>query len=69
VKSNDEFTLSFYILVAYVLHNCPYKQRYIAGAAKWFIKPFSKILIAIFTAVKTGLLKYHAACFSGSGNN
>ena len=36
------------------LHNCPCNQRYIAGTAKWFIKPLSKTLTPISTAVKTG---------------
>ena len=49
------------------LHKCPYKQRYIAGAAKSSTN--SKILTSIFTAVKTGLHKYHDTCFSRSGGN
>ena len=49
------------------LHKCPYKQRYIAGAAKSSTN--SKILTSIFTAVKTGLQKYHDTCFSRSGGN
>ena len=42
------------------LHKCPYKQRYmITGATKCSIKPLSEMLTSIFTAVKTGLQKYH----------
>jgi hypothetical protein len=37
----------------------PYKQRYITAVAKCSAKPLSKILASIFTAVKTGLQKYH----------
>ena len=52
------------------LHKCPYKQRYmITGAAKCSTKPLSEILTSIFTAVKTGLQKYHDSCFSRSGVN
>jgi hypothetical protein len=51
------------------LHKCPYKQRYITEAAKSSTKPLSKILTSIFTAVKTGLQKYHDTCFSRSGGN
>ena len=35
------------------LHMCPYKQRYSAGAAKWSMKPLSKSLTYILSAVKT----------------
>ena len=51
------------------LHKCPYKQRYITGVAKCSAKPLSKILASIFTAVKTGLQKYHDICFSRNGVN
>jgi len=51
------------------LHKCPYKQRYIAGAAKCSIKPLFKILTSILTAVKTDLHEYHDTCFSRSGVN
>ena len=43
----------------------PCKQRYIAAATK----PLSKIVASIFTAVKTGLQKYHDICFSRGGVN
>ena len=43
-----------------ILHKYSYKQCCIARAAKFSIKPLSKILTSIFTAVKTGLQKY---CF------
>ena len=33
----------------------PYKQRYIAGSAKCTIKPLSKRLTSLLTAVKEGL--------------
>ena len=45
-------------------HNCPYKQRNIAGDAKCSSKPLSKISTSISTAVKTGLQKYHDTSFS-----
>jgi hypothetical protein len=51
------------------LHKCPYKQRYIAEAAKCSSKPLSKILASILTAVKTGFQKYHDTCFIRSGVN
>jgi hypothetical protein len=41
----------------------------ITGAAKCSTKPLSEILTSIFTAVKTGLQKYHDSCFSRSGVN
>jgi len=34
------------------LHKCPFKQRFIKGAAKSSTKPLSKVLTSIFTAVK-----------------
>jgi hypothetical protein len=40
------------------LHKCPFKQRYIAGAAKCSTKPLSKLLICILSAVKTGIQSY-----------
>ena len=52
-----------------ILHKCPCKQRYIAGATKCSTKPFSKMLTSILTAVKTDLQKYHDTCFSRSGVN
>jgi hypothetical protein len=36
------------------LHKCPFRQRYIAGSAKCFMKPLSKLLIYNLSAVKTG---------------
>jgi len=47
------------------LHKCPYKQHYIAGAAK----PLYKIITSILTAVKTGLQTYNDICFSRGGVN
>jgi hypothetical protein len=40
------------------LHNCPFKQRYIDGSAKYSTKPLSKLLTCILSAVKTG----HQSC-------
>ena len=34
------------------LHQCPFKQRYIPGGAKYSAKPLSIILTSIFTAEK-----------------
>ena len=51
------------------LHKCPYKQRYITGVTKCSAKPLSKILLSIFTAVNTGLQKYHDICFSRNDVN
>ena len=48
---------------------CPYKQGYMAGHARCSTKPLSKILISIFTAVKTGLQTYYTTCFSRGGVN
>ena len=31
------------------LHKCPFKQRYIAGSAKCFTKPLSKLLTFIYS--------------------
>ena len=36
------------------LHKCPFKQRYIAGSAKYSTKPLSKLLTCILSAVKPG---------------
>jgi hypothetical protein len=45
-----------------ILHKCSYKQCCIARAAKFSIKPLSKIVTSIFSAVKMGLQKYHDSC-------
>ena len=45
-----------------ILHKCAYKQCCIARAAKCSIKPLSKIVTSIFSAVKMGLQKYHDSC-------
>jgi hypothetical protein len=37
------------------LHKCPFKQRYIAGSAKYSTKPLSKLLTCILSVVKTEL--------------
>jgi hypothetical protein len=37
---------------------CPFKQRYIAGSAKYSTNPLSKLLTCILAAVKTGLQSY-----------
>jgi len=51
------------------LHNCPYKQRDIAGSAKCSTKPVSKWLISILSAVKTGLQSYYDTSYSRGGVN
>jgi hypothetical protein len=51
------------------LHNCPFKQRYIAGFAKCFTKHLSKLLTCIITAVKTGLQSYYDTSYSRGGVN
>jgi hypothetical protein len=40
------------------LHERPFKQRYIAGSAKFSTKPLSKLLTCILSAFKTGLQSY-----------
>jgi hypothetical protein len=40
------------------LHKCPFQQRYVAGSAKCYTKPLSKLLLCILSAVKTGLQSY-----------
>ena len=68
VKDEDSDLTLLYCIPK--LQKCPYKQRYmITGAAKCSTKPLSEILTSIFTAVKTGLQKYHDTCFSRSGVN
>ena len=47
----------------------PYKQRYIAGPAKYSTKPPSQILTRILTAVKEGLQMYCDTAYSRSGVN
>ena len=48
------------------LHRYLCKHRYATGDAKCSAKPLSKISTFIFTAVKTGLQKYHDTCFGRS---
>ena len=40
------------------IHERPFKQRYIAGSAKFSTKPLSKLLTCILLAVKTELQSY-----------
>jgi hypothetical protein len=51
------------------LHRCPFKQHYIAGSAKCFTKPLSKLLTCILSAVKTGFQSYCDTSYSRSGVN
>jgi hypothetical protein len=51
------------------LHKCPFKQRYIAGSAKCSMKPLSKLLTCILSAVKTGLQSYCDTSYSRGGVN
>jgi hypothetical protein len=51
------------------LHKCPFKQRYIAGAAKCSTKPLSKLLTCILLAVKTRLQSYCDTSYSRGGVN
>jgi hypothetical protein len=51
------------------LHKCPFKQRYIAGSAKCSLKPLSKLLTCILSAVKTGLQSYCDTSYSRGGVN
>jgi hypothetical protein len=51
------------------LHKCPFKQRYIAGSAKYSTKTLSKLLTCILSAVKTGLLSYCDTSYSRGGVN
>jgi len=51
------------------LHKCPFKQRYIAGSAKCTMKPLSKLLTFILSAVKTGLQSYSDTSYSRGGVN
>jgi hypothetical protein len=51
------------------LHNCPFKQRYIAGSAKCSTKPLSKLLTCILSAVKTELQSYCDTSYSRDGVN
>jgi len=63
----EDYNLPLFNWISKLL-KCPYKQRYIAWAAKCSTKPLSKLLTSIFTAVKMGLQKYHdtCTCFSRS---
>ena len=49
------------------LHKCPFKQRYIAGSAKFFTKHLSKLLTCILLVVKTGLQSYCDTSYSRGG--
>ena len=49
------------------LHKCPFS--YIAGSAKCSMKPLSKLLIYILSAVKTGLQSYCGTSYSMGGVN
>jgi hypothetical protein len=51
------------------LHKCPFKQHYIAGSAKCSMKPLSKLLTCILSAVKTGLQSYCDTSYSRGGVN
>ena len=52
------------------VHNCPFKQRYIAGSAKCFMKPLSILLICILSVVvKTGLQSYRGTSSPRGGVN
>jgi hypothetical protein len=49
------------------LHNCPFKQHYIAGSAKCSTKPLYKLFKCILSAVKTGLQSYCDTSYSRGG--
>jgi hypothetical protein len=51
------------------LHKCHFKQRYIAGSAKCFMIPLSKLLTCILASVKTGLQSNCDTSYSRSGVN
>jgi hypothetical protein len=51
------------------LHKCPFKQRYIAGSAKYSTKTLSKLLTCILSAVKTGLQSYCDTSYLRGGVN
>jgi hypothetical protein len=51
------------------LHKCPFKQRYIAGCAKCSMKPLSKLLTCILSAVQTGLQSYCDTSYLRDGVN
>ena len=51
------------------LHNCSYKQRYIAGSTKCSTKLLSKLLTSMLSAVRTGLHSYCSTSYSRGGVN
>ena len=51
------------------LHNCPFKQRNIAGSAKCSTKHLSELLTCILSAVKTGLQSYCDISYTRGGVN
>ena len=51
------------------LHKCPFKQCSIAGSAKCSMKPLSKLLTCILSAVKTWLQSYCDTSYSSGGVN
>jgi len=52
ISMNNEDCKLLWLYWILRLHQCPCKQRYIAGGAKHSAKPLSNILTSIFTAEK-----------------
>ena len=53
----------------YSVHNCPYKQPYVAESAKCSMKPLSKLLTCILSGVKPGFQSYCDTSYSRGGVN
>ena len=54
----------------HLLHSiCSFKQRYIAGSAKFSTKPLSKLLTCILSVANTGLQSYCDTSYSRGGMN
>jgi len=51
------------------LHKCPFEQRYIAGSAKFYTKPLSKLSTCIISVIKTGLQSYYDTSYARAGVN
>jgi len=51
------------------LHKCSYKERYIAGSAKFSTKSLSKLLTTVLFTVKDGLQTYCDTAYSRNGIN
>ena len=51
------------------LHKCLFKQRYIAGSAKFSTKPLSKLIACILSAVKAVIQCYCDTSYSRGGVN